>query len=65
MKVDVNFYNENGERLELNNFSELNKENITAKTIKVVMIKENGRFLEEFRFNNFEGEIRFIPLQKK
>jgi len=65
MKVDVNFYDENGKGLEVNNLSEVSKANITTKSVYVVISKENGKFIEELTLRNSEGEIRFIPLEPK
>lgn len=63
MKVDVNFYNEDGKRIEVDNLSDVSKANITAKRVDVIISKENGEFTEEMTLRNFEGEIRFIPIK--
>lgn len=63
MKVDVNFYDENRNRLEINNLSDISKANITAKSVKVVISKENGEFIEEMILRNSDGDIRFTPLK--
>lgn len=63
MKVNVNFYNEDGKKIEADNLSEVSKMNYKCKNVYVVISKDNGEFLERMTLRNFTGEILFVPLE--